>query len=340
MTYRVVLTDAHQHTLDKTLLGLMRDCDAEFEARVCETEQQVIDLCADADVVMTSHAQITPKAIQAMRKCRLIARIGTGYDNVDDAAAGVAGIPVTNVPGFCTEEVAVHTVALLLASVRKVAALDRGVRSGVWDPNSILPVRRLSEQTLGLIGFGAIGRAVATRMAPFGMTIVYYDPFYQPVPDAPAVTACEDMESLLKSADIVSLHLPLTPVTRGTIGMSQFKCMKRDAVLINTARGGLIVEEDLVRALQEGVIAGAGLDVLVREPPPPDHPLYALENVVLTPHSSGHSIESMTELRRRVVEEVVRALRGEPLRHVVNGESLEESVRQGLSSTWVRAGRR
>jgi len=322
MRYRVVLTDAHQHPLDESLLAMMRDCGADFEGRVCETEEQVIDLCAEADVVMTSHAKITAKAIRTMTKCRLIARIGTGYDNVDDAAAGAAGIPVTNVPGFCTEEVAVHTVALLLACVRKVAALDRQVRSGVWDPDAIMPVHRLSTQTLGLIGFGAIGRAVAARMRTFGMTIRYYDPFYQAVPDAPEATACADLESLLKSADIVSLHLPLTPETRGTMGMTRFKSMKPDAILINTARGELIVEADLVKALREGVIAGAGLDVLAREPPAPDHAFYGMDHVVLTPHSSGHAVESMQALRLRVVEEVCRALRGEPLQHVVNRDSL------------------
>jgi len=329
MKYKVVLTDAHQHPFDDALLALLRDCDASFEARVCETEQQVIDLCADADAVMTSHAFITERAIKSMRRCRIIARIGTGYDNVDDEAAGAAGIPVTNVPNFCTEEVATHTMAMLLAWARKLVVLDREVRRGVWQGDHILPTHRLSQQVLGLVGFGHIGRAVAARALPFGLRLIYYDPFYQPLADAPDAEPCGTLEELLAVTDFVSLHVGLNKQTRGMIAMTQFEVMKPSAVLINTSRGAVVVEQDLVRALKEKRIAGAAIDVPDPEPPATDHPLFAMDNVIWSPHCASHTVESMAELRRRAVEEVARALRGGPLLHVVNRRSLQRQKKDG-----------
>ena len=267
MSFRVVLTDPHQHSIEEKLLVRLAEAGASFEARRCADEEETVGFCRDADAVMTSCTQITPRVIEALTRCRLIQRIGTGYDNVDDAAAGRYGIPVANVPNFCTEEVANHVFALLLACDRKIAAHDRELRRGKWN----------------------------------------------------------QLEELLSSADFVSLHIALTPHTHPMIGPGELQLMKREAILINTARGGVVNETELVEAVRAGTIAGAGLDVFAEEPLPNDSPLIDLENVVLSPHTAAHSVEAMAEVRRRAVDEVIRVLRGEPLLHVVNGVIIEKS---------------
>lgn len=304
---------------------MLRSCGASFAQRTCRSDQDVIELCAHADAVLVDSAKITKVAINAMPRCRIIARNGTGYDDIDDKAAGEVGIPVTNVPDFCTEEVATHTMALLLACHRRILSLDREVRNGTWNNLHMLPVRRMSRTVLGLVGFGAIGRAVAVRAAGFGMKIVYYDPLYQPVQDAPAATACKSLEQLLRMADYVSLHVPLTDATRQMIAKDQFELMKPSAVLINAARGSVVLERDLVSALAQGQIAAAGLDVLDSEPPGKDNPLLAMDNVVISPHAAWQSDDSSAEVQRRTMEEIVRALRGQPLHHVVNRATLIEN---------------
>jgi len=322
MTRRVAFTDPHLHTFEPALTARLAECGARLEVRRCPDEDELIAFCAGAEVVIATAARITARVIGRLAGCRLIIRTGTGYDTIDLRAAGAAGIPVANVPGFSTDDVADHTMALLLACVRKIAWLDRRVRLGDWTPDGAMPVRRLAGRTLGLVGFGAIGRAVAARAAGFGLSVIYHDPLYQPVADAPAARACASLDELLAEADIVSLHVPLTDATRGLIAQPQLERMKRDAVLINTARGGLVVEEDLARVLAAGRIAGAGLDVLAAEPPQPNSPLVTMENVVITPHAAAYTEDALADLRTRVIDEVVRALRGEPLRHVVNREFL------------------
>jgi D-3-phosphoglycerate dehydrogenase len=334
--FKVVLTDPHQHSFSAALLDRLDRCGASFDARKCTTEDEAIDLCRDADAVMTSAAQITSRVIAAMRTCRIIARIGTGYDNVDLRAAGDAGIPVTNVPNFCTEEVATQTLALLLACTQRVVAHDHQVRRAEWQTADMTLGRRLSRQVRGLVGFGVIGRAVATRASAFGMKILYFDPMYRPTADAPRAEAFDMLDRLLAESDIVSLHVPLQPQTRGLISSAQFRRMKPTAILLNTSRGGVVVERDLIRALTERWIAGAGLDVLDPEPPRAGHPLFAMENVVLSPHCAAHSTDALNELRSRVVDEVIRALQGQPLQHVVNQDSLKSRSIQSAEAPVAR----
>ena len=321
MTYRVVFTDPHQHEFDDRTLDLLTGVDAKLESRFCANEEETIAFCRDADAVMTSACKISATVIEGMRQCRVIARLGIGYDNIDHRAAAEKGIPVTNVPDFCTEEVANHTIALLLACHRKVAVLDGEVRQGLWQQDHALPSRRLSTQTLGLLGFGAIGRAVAIRAAAIGLRIGYFDPYADTPNSQSYYERFETMESLLRQSDYVSLHLPLNTETCHLMGRLAFAAMKPTAILINTSRGGVVQETALIEALETGKISGAGLDVLEQEPPSPDNPLLQMPNVVLSPHCAAHTSDSLSELRRRAVEEVVRALRGEPLKHIVNGVS-------------------
>jgi len=321
LKYKVALTNPSQHPANERLLEILNGCHAVLEARDCTTHEDVIALCADANAVLVASARIDAHSIGTFRNCRAIVRMGTGYDNVDLEAAGKAGIPVANVPEFCTDDVADHTWALLLACARRLLNGDRDVRSGVWDPFHLMPVRRLRGQILGLVGFGKIGQAVARRAAAFGLSLIYFDPVCQEASNFPPATACESLDRLLSTADFVSLHVPLTKQTRGMLGMPQFRRMKRTSILINCARGEVVNEPDLALALKEGVIAGAALDVFESEPPSQSNSLLALPNLLLSPHCAAHSTEALGSLRLQAYEEVARALRGEPMMHVVNRDS-------------------
>lgn len=319
MSYRVILLDPHQHALNDELVTLLNKAGAEYEARLCTTDEELTAFCLTADAIMTSNAQVRRATIEKLQHCRIIARLGIGYDNVDHIAAGEFGIPVTNVPGFCSQEVATHAIALMLACDRKLLFLDQEMRRGNWRQFDLCETAtRLNECVFGCVGFGTIGQATAQRAAAFGLKIAYFDPFLKNPPDDLPATRFDQLEHLLQQSDIVSLHVPLIDETKHLISMPQFQLMKSSATLINTSRGGIIQQEHLIEALRCGQIAAAGLDVFDPEPPPPDCPLFELDNVILSPHTSGHTRHAMQEVRRRVVEEVVRALQGKPLQHVVN----------------------
>jgi D-3-phosphoglycerate dehydrogenase len=255
------------------------------------------------------HAPLARGVIENLRRCRAIVRYGTGLDNIDLRAAAGAGIPVTGVHDYCTEEVANHTFALLLAWNRRLLDYDRMVRDKVWNqrPNTTgnwgYPLVRLSRQTLGLLGFGHIGRAVAARARAFGMTILANSPSLAQNAAAPDVRAV-DHDELLARSDFLSLHLPVNETTRGMIGREALAAMKPAAVLINTSRGALVDEPALVEALQSGHLGGALLDVYRKAPLPVDHALRACPNVLFTPHVGFYSEGALDELRRRAAEAV------------------------------------
>jgi len=321
MSYRVVLTDPDQHPPEDAYSAILEACGGRLEAELCAGREALRAFCAGADAVLGSRTPLTASVIESMPACRVIARMSTGWDTVDVRAAGRAGIPVTNVPDFCTDSVAEQTMALMLACVRKVVRLDREVRRGIWDPSHVLPTSGLSGKVLGLVGFGKIGQAVARRALGFALRVVYYDPAGGGHAD-PTKQACASLGALLDRADIVSLHVPLNEKTRGLIGNDQLQRMKPTSILINCSRGSVVVEPALVEALETGRIAGAALDVLEKEPPSERSRLLALPNVTLSPHCAGHTDETMRDLRRRAYEEVARALSGEPLLHVVNQDCL------------------
>ena len=324
MKYRVVFTDPHQHTLNDELLVVLRAAEAQYEARRCLTDQDVIDLCCEADAVITTQAIISQKAIEALGKCRHIARMGTGFDNIDHVAAGQRGIPVTNVPGFCTHEVATHAVLMALACDRQLVYQDQQLRQGHWRQFDLCDTaERLDGRVFGVVGFGAIGQAAARRAIAFGLKIVFYDPYLETPPaDLPAEKR-DSLDDLLQQSDFVSLHAALTSESNFLIGARELELMKPTATLVNTARGAVVDQEALIAALEGGQIAAAGLDVFDPEPLPADSPLCQMENVILSPHTSAHTKGSLFEVRRRTVEEVVRGLRGEPLLHVVNSQWLK-----------------
>jgi D-3-phosphoglycerate dehydrogenase len=255
---------------------------------------------------------VTEKVIAAAAEggARAIVRYGIGYDNVDIAAAERHGIPVANVPDYCLDEVADHTIALLLVSARKLIPATSSVRGGGWDiPKGQIP--RLAGQRLSLVGLGRIGRRVAARALTFGLVVEAYDPV-API-DIAGVKAAGSLEQLLADADYVSLHVPLIPSTRHLINRKTLRAMRRRPVLINTARGGLIDLNAVMEALDAGTLGGVALDVFESEPLSADHPLRKHPAAVITPHMSYYSNESEPGLIRRVAEEIARGLRGEPL---------------------------
>jgi D-3-phosphoglycerate dehydrogenase len=283
---------------------------ATLEARACRSEDEVVTAVGDADAVLNTVVPITARAIAAMPRCRVIVRSGVGVDNVDVAAASAAGIVVANVPDASIEEVSNHALALLLACSRKVVLLDRALRAGTWSRALFPPMGTLYGQTLGLVGFGRIARALAGKAQALQMRVLAADPL---VPEAEVRYARVEpvgLERLLAESDFVSLHAPLLPATRHLIGAAQLQVMKPSAYLINTARGPLVDQAALVEALQSGAIAGAALDVFELEPLPVDDPLLLLPNVVVTPHAAAYSDSGIRELRRRTGEAAADVLRG------------------------------
>jgi len=309
----------------------------ELIAAQCKTEQEVIEVAHDAVAVVAQYATISARVIEELRDCRVIARYGTGVDIVDVDAATHHNILVTNVPNeWCENEVADHAMALLLAVARKINVYDRATRAGTWQWQSGAPIHRLRGSVLGLLSFGAIARAIAARAAGFGMRITAHDPFLPALEIAAAGAEAVSFDELLTGSDCLVIQAPLTPQTHHLFDETQLRRMKRSAILINTARGPIVEDRALHRALSEGWIAGAGIDDIEEEPSKladwrPENPLFGLDNVVITPHAAYYSEEAMRTVREFPAEEVVRVLRGQPPRSPVNAGELVEA-------RWSRSG--
>lgn len=277
-----------------------------------ETDTDPVSVAAalrDADAVLVRETPIRADVIQAMTRCKAIVRYGVGVDNVDLEAARQRRIVVANVPDYGSEEVSDHALALLLAVSRRLRPRDRAVRAGVWGVGPAEPVYSFRGRTLGIIGYGRIGRAFHRKAAAlgFGRTLVY-DPYLK---TAPPDVASVDVETLCRESDAISLHTPLTRENHHLIGDRQLRAMKPTAILVNTGRGGLIDEQALAAAVLEGRLLGAGIDVFEAEPPEISHPLFGLENVILTDHAGWYSEESLYELQRKAAQEAARVLSGQ-----------------------------
>jgi D-3-phosphoglycerate dehydrogenase len=288
----------------------------------CKSEEEIITLAKVADAILNCYAKMTTRVIENLSRCKIIARYGIGVDNVDLIAATRAGILVTNVPDYCIDEVSDHALALLLTLARHIVAADRAVKAGAWDVVAHAEIHRLRGQTLGLLGFGKIARALASKVKPLGMKVLAYDPYVEAKLIAREEAEAVSLDRLLVEADVISIHVPLSPETRNLIGESELARMKPTAFVINTSRGGIVDEQALAKALTAKRLGGAALDVLSVEPPPSDHPLRQAPNVILTPHLGFYSRESVVELQTKAAEEVARALKGEPPRSPVNREVL------------------
>lgn len=295
---------------------------ATFVVTYFKDAEELREIVHDADILMFNDAHITKDVIDSLERCKMIIRYGIGYDNVDLEAAGRKGIYVCNAPSYGTYDVAEHAMALLLSAVKHIPLADKCARVGQWNAERVGKVRRLHGKILGLIGFGRIAREVAARARAFDMDVLVYDP-YQPEEEIDAAGYKKvDLDTLLELSDYVTLHSPLTEETHHMLGMAQFKKMKKDAVLINTARGALVNENELIFALLSGEIGGAALDVFETEPLPMNSKLLQMENVVLTPHVAWNSFEGVDDLHAEVIENVVRVLHGETPQNIVNAKYL------------------
>jgi D-3-phosphoglycerate dehydrogenase / 2-oxoglutarate reductase len=262
------------------------------------------------DAALVQFAPVGRRALADPGPLRALVRYGVGVDNIDTAVAAAAGIRVARVPDYCVDEVADHTLALLLAVERGIVALASQTVAGGWDFRAAGRVRRLRGRTLGLVGFGRIACAVGARAGALGMRLVAHDPALGDGDVRAAGATPAALDELLRAADVLSLHVPLTDDTRALIGAGELALLPVGAVVLNTARGGLVDEAALAAALADGRLGGAGLDVLAGEPPPPDHPLRRAPNVVLTPHTAWYSEAAVGDLRRKAVEAALALLDG------------------------------
>jgi D-3-phosphoglycerate dehydrogenase len=318
--------------LEQALVAAVTDLDVRLLGRASTSEDELIRAGEEADALLVSTREaITRRVLENIPRVRVISRYGVGLDNVDLEAAADAGIVVTHYPGYCTAEVADHALAMILALNRRIVEQDRALREGAWVAHGpatrrILrgPIQPLREQTLGIIGFGRIGQAVAARARAFGLTIVAADPYLDPRVVRDAGVEPVTLEALLARADIATIHTPLTPETRGLIDAVALARMKPTAVIVNTARGPIIDLMALAQALQEGRIAGAALDVVDPEPLPAGSPLYTMPNVILTPHSAYYSERSVDVVRRETLHEALQVLRGKRPRTVANPRVLSK----------------
>jgi len=287
-------------------------------------QEELIAAIRDADVILVNMTPMTAEIIDRLEKCKLIIRHGVGYDNVDVEAATARGIRVAYEPDYCTDEVAEHAIALMLGAWRKLSTglkvLEDSSRNGIWDFEPIYPISTLKGKTVGIVGCGRIGSTLFERLQSFGFEFLICDPYLTAERQAELGIQIVDLETLLKGADIVTVHAVLNEETHHLIGEAQLRLMKPTAYLVNTARGALVDTDALARALREQWIAGAAVDVYVKEPPDPDFPLFACENALLAPHLGWYSEEANWSIREKIVEDFVRFIEGRPPRFLINKE--------------------
>lgn len=322
-TFKVVLTDfgSPENELEAEVLrnsGL----DIVLVRLNARTPDALFPEVEDADALLVQWVNINADVIRRLRKCKIISRYGIGVDMIDLQAAGERGIPVCNVGDYCIEEVSTHTLGFLLMLNRRLLIQHQHVMGGKWGGIPGGAPERLSSQTIGVVGLGNIGRAVAQKAAALGLRVIAHDPYLSANDAKTLGIELLALDDLLHRSDYVAVHCPLTPETRHLFGEAQFGMMKPTAYLINMARGPIVDQVALHTALSTGQIAGAALDVLDKEPPTPDDPLLTLDNVLITPHTSSWSTQGIVALRCGAAENIVTVLRGDAPRFVVNRHAL------------------
>lgn len=317
----IAVTDSPFPNLDAARAAVSR-IGGELVQAKAGTPEAILEVARNADAILTTYAKVTTEVVQALTKCKIIARFGIGVDNVDIEMATKKGIVVTKVPDYCIDEVSDHAMALLLAVVRKIPYSNKLVQAGRWEMPAVVPISRLRGRTLGLVGFGRIPQLVAPKAQSFGMKVITYDPFVPKEVLAKAGVQHAEFEELVKTSDFISLHCPLMPETRHIMSAKVFAMMKPSAYLVNTGRGPLVDEAALAASLDKGQLAGAALDVVEKEPPT-DSPILGRDNVIITPHTAFYSEEALLDLQTKAAEEVVRVLSGEAPKNPVNPDALK-----------------
>ncbi|MHB8752709.1 MAG: C-terminal binding protein [Aggregatilineales bacterium] len=323
MSEKIVLVTDYTWSSTDPEAKVLAEVGADLLLAQTGSEEDLLSLVPRADAILTCFKKVSAAVIRAGQKLQVVGRYGIGVDNIAVDEATRLGIPVTNVPAYCLDEVAEHVMALLLACARQVCRYNGAVRDGNWSLQTGMPLFRVRGRTLGITGFGKIGQTLAAKARGFGLRILVYDPYVSHetvrMHDAERV----DLEDLLAQADFVSLHTPLTPETFGLLNADRLRRMKSTAFVINTSRGAIIDHNALVQALREKWIAGAALDVFDPEPLPINHPLLRMPNVIATPHVAFYSEESVVELEVQAARNVAAILSGELPASVVNPEVLK-----------------
>jgi D-3-phosphoglycerate dehydrogenase len=319
----VAITDSPFENADReqAILGRIGASVQKFN---CSNESQVIEAARDAHAILCDASPITRNAIAASSRLVGVVEYGIGYDNIDVNAATEKGVVVCNVPDFMTAEVADHAVALILALFRKLHRIGPSTRAGEWNWRKFRPINSLDGKTVGIVGFGNIGRQVAERMRSFRTQVIAYDPYVSHQMMEKLGAKPTNLDNLLKISDIISIHVPLTKETKQLIGKKEFASMKDSIILVNTSRGSVMDQEALITSLRNGKIAAAGLDVLTKEPPSSDDPLLRLENVIVTPHIGWYSEQSSSRLQDHAAMEAGRILTGQSPKHPVNPQALSK----------------
>lgn len=319
MSHTVVVTD-HPFADFAPESQILSPAGLQIIGHQARTVEAVRDAVADADYVITQFAPVKRAAIEAMKKAKIIVRYGIGVDNVDLEAAREKGIAVCNVPDYCIDEVADHTLAFILSATRQVVANNAMIKSGQWKlAVPLTALRALRGQTVGVVGFGRIGREVVRRLLAFGATVLVFDPVVPAAQISALGAQAATLDDVLAKSDILTLHCPSNANTRKLINAAALAKTRQGLVLINVGRGDLVDTPALVDALRSGQVSMAMLDVCDPEPVPADHPLLKFDQVVLSSHIASASMAAVRKLRESVAQTVVRAHRGEPLVNVVNG---------------------
>ena len=324
MKPKITLTDVNMKIL-QTVFGELEDL-ANVVTTDNDAEETLVQETGDADLLIVCYAPVTRKVLQAATELKAVLKWGVGVDNIDLAAATERRIPVVHCPNYGSDTVADHAFALMIALARKVIDLDRTMREVAWMwPAPANTAVDLSKKTIGLVGFGRIGKAMARRCAGFGMDIVAHDPYVAGAAEEFGQVTFMGLEKLLRRSDFVSIHCVLTPETAGLIGEKELSLMKPSTFLINVSRGGIVDEAALVRSLETRQIAGAGLDVFVHEPAAQHNPLFRMDNTIVTPHFAYNTIEANDRLDREALQKAKNILRGKALEDVRNPEALGSS---------------
>lgn len=306
----IAVTDSPFPSLDLARTALKR-VDPELRMAKSPSVDDILAVARDADAILVTYAKLPGELLRQLKRCKAIGRFGLGVDNIDVKTARELGIPVTYVPDYCMQEVSDHAMAMLLALARKIPYSNKLVQAGRWEMPAVVPLRRLSTQTLGLIGLGGIPRALAPKAKSFGLKVISHDPYAPKELFASVGVESVSLNDLYARSDIISVHAPLTPETRGLVNAAAFAKMKKGVLIVNTARGPLIDEPALLAALDSGQVGAAALDVVVNEPLPKDSPLIGRDNLILTPHTGFYSIEALEELQTKCATDVARVLSGE-----------------------------
>ncbi len=314
---KIVISD-NDHVNIAQETEVFQAANMDFKLYQCKTEEDLIEQLKGAEIVINQYAPFTRRVMEALRpELKQIIRYGVGVDNVDCAAASELGVQVCNVPDSGMNEVADHALSLLLSLIRKTSMMANYTKEVTWDYAHAMPIHRIPGQTAGIVGMGRIGRTLAKRLSGFDCRRIGIDPIYQ-IGDVIDGVEIVSFDTLLEQSDMISIHCPLTPETRNLFDASAFQKMKSSAFLVNAARGGIVDEDALYEALTSGMIAGAALDVVAKEPLPLSSPLFQLDNFLCTPHIAWYSEEAAREMKRKVAEEAVRFATGQKILYPVN----------------------